>query len=579
MRTNILLFLFIFLPSVSISQPYFQKITSGDIVNTQNYNHTAASADYDNDGDLDIVVTGLNDNCSGCNINILFYRNDGDGNFTRIYDNAIAQTSVRSQGLAWADYDNDGWMDLFICCIENTRNKLFHNDGNGNFTEVTSGEIVTELNSSQFCAWADYDKDGWLDIYVTNRYGTYSNRLYKNNGDGTFTKILSGSIANDIAESRGCAWGDYDNDGWPDLYVTNYSGQNDFLYHNNQDGTFSRIFNVPMVNVNSWASAAQWIDFDNNGVLDLYVTNNDRNNTHYYNHGNGNFTVNNSLPSNDGKGYGFTSGDYDNDGLTDLFICNINNLNKLYKNNGASMFTKVTNEIISQEGNNSTTSSLFDYNMDGKLDLIVTNRFGYLYNYLYKNIGNTGNYITVKLNGCTSNRNAIGAKITVHTGNMKQYKEVSSSWDTQNYLWPHFGIGNYNMIDSLIVEWPSDQITKYYNFDGNRIVSVDECLGIIGINEEVSNVNNYELYQNYPNPFNPITNIKYEIPSSGHVTLKVYDILGNEIASLVNEYKQTGSHQVKFDIQNSGIELSSGLYFYRLSDGINIISKSMLLIK
>ena len=345
MKTILILFIAFYLPATINPQTYFQKISTGPIVNTMNYNNMTAGGDYDNDGDIDIVESAYNDNCPECLNPLLFFRNEGDGNFSRIYDNAVAQASVSGSGLAWGDYDNDGWLDLFVCGTVNSRNKLFHNEQNGNFTEVTSGEIVTELNSSQACGWSDYDKDGWLDIFVANRYGIHNNRLYKNNGNGTFTKILEGSIVNDISESRGCAWGDYDNDSWPDLFVVNYEGRNDFLYHNDHNGNFTKITSVPMANDGLWGSCAEWIDFDNNGYMDLYVTNNNGNNKLYCNHGDGYFTLSNSLPYTDVNSYGFSWGDYDNDGFTDLFTCGKNSANKLFKNNDSSSVYEIWNEI------------------------------------------------------------------------------------------------------------------------------------------------------------------------------------------------------------------------------------------
>ncbi len=560
------------------SQPYFQKITNGPVVNTLNLSNCNATGDFDNDGDLDIVVSTFNDNCETCSNPLLLYRNDGNGNFERIMNNAISQSSVIGTGLAWGDYDNDGFLDLFICGSINSKNKLFHNEGDENFTEITTGEIVNEINSSQSCGWSDYNKDGWLDLFVANRYGQ-SNRLYKNNGNGTFTRITAGGIVNDIGDSRNCAWGDYDNDGWPDLFVLNYSGINDFLYHNNKDGTFSRIVSGPIVNDGLWGTACQWSDYDNNGFLDLFVTNcgSGQHNRLYYNQGGGIFTLNNSLLSLEGNTYGFSWGDYNNDGLTDLFVCNNNHVNTLYKNNGGSMFTKVLNEIVGQEGNKSINSSLSDFNNDGKLDLFVTNRFEYPYNYLYKNIGNTGNYLTVRLNGCFSNKSGIGARIRLVMGDSQAIKDVSSGngYDSENSLWPHFGLGDIEKIDSLIVSWPSETESKFVNIQSNQILTISECQGIIEINNVTSQAIIYKLYQNYPNPFNPTTRINFSIPKQGFVSIKIYDVMGKEVMTLVNEQKSPGSYEVDFN----GSKFSSGVYFYRIDAGEFRDLRRMVLIK
>jgi len=582
MKTLILLFTIIFIPEISFPQTFFEKETTGAIVQNFNFNHIMAWGDYDNDNDQDVMINGLNDQCSTCYMPIIFLRNEGNGNFIRIYDNPIAQTFITGSGMAWGDYDNDGWLDLFICATLNARNRLFHNDGNGNFTEILTGVIVTEMNSSQSCNWVDYNKDGWLDLYVTNRYGIYSNRLYKNNGDGTFTKILSGSIVNDIGESRGSTWGDYDNDGWPDLFVVNFGGQNDFLYHNNGNGTFTRIFNLPMVNYAAWGSSCHWVDFDNNGWIDLFVTNNNSANRLYYNHGDGNFTLSNSLLSRKVNGLGFTWGDYDNDGLTDLFLCDWYGTNTLYKNQGGSMFVRVSNEIPSQEGLHSSTAAFTDIDLDGKLDLLVANRLDNPFNYQYNNIGNTGNYLTIQLKGHASNKNGVGAKIKIVIGNTPQYKELllgSNGHNSGSTLWPHFGIGNNQGVDSIIVNWPSGAVTRSGYVNGNRIVIIDEDFGVIGINEENITAVQYNLYQNFPNPFNPSTKIKFEIAKNSFTELSIYDVNGRKIETLVNEFKRPGSYEIEFNSNNSVRNLSSGIYFYKLSAGDYVSTQKMILIK
>jgi hypothetical protein len=140
-----------------------------------------------------------------------------------------------SFGAAWADYDNDGFLDLFVA-NQNQKNFLYHNNGDGTFTKITSGAIVNDIGYSWGAAWADYDNDGSIDLFVANGPPSGSGQndfLYRNNGDGTFTKITTGSLVNDGAAGDGCAWGDFNNDGFPDLFVTNLNDQNNLLYRNN----------------------------------------------------------------------------------------------------------------------------------------------------------------------------------------------------------------------------------------------------------------------------------------------------------------------------------------------------------
>jgi len=578
MKTTTIIFIAVFLPNILSSQPYFQKITNGTIVNTLTKGNISAWGDYDNDGYQDVVVSVANDNCETCTYPLQFYKNNGEG-FTRIYDNEIAQTSVTGSGIAWADYDNDGWLDLFVCGTNNSRNKLFHNDGSGNFTLVTSGIIVNDIYSwSQACAWADYNKDGLIDLFVANR-DNERNFLYKNTGEGNFVKVVSGSIVNDIGASRSCSWGDFDNDGWPDLFVLNYEGQNDYLYHNNAGESFTKITDLPMVNDNRWGNSCGWTDFDNNGYLDLFVTNNSSNNSLFLNNGNGDFSLSNAEITMEGNSHGFTFGDYNNDGYEDLFICNRNRHNTLFRNNGGTSFTKITNEIISLEGGSSSIApSMVDIENDGRSDMFVTNRFSIPYNYLYKNYGITGSYITIKLKGCVSNRFGIGARIMLSADGHQQTKEVTSGtgWGSQCALWPHFGLGEATNIDTLIVYWPSDSVSRLINIPVNQTVTIHECGSeVIGINNNVINNSDYSLEQNYPNPFNPVTNLKFGILNTGFVSLKIYDALGKEVMTLVNDIRSAGRYEVEFD----GSNLTSGIYFYKLESGNFISTRKMTLIK
>lgn len=579
MKTITFIFIAIILPNILSSQPFFQKITDGPIVNTLTKGNISAWGDYNNDGYQDVVISVANDNCETCTYPLYFYKNNGEGNFTRITDNAIAQTSVVGSGVAWADYDNDGWLDLFVCGTNNSRNKLFHNEGNGNFSEVMTGIIVNDVYTwSQACAWADYNKDGFIDLFVANR-NNERNFLYKNNGEGNFEKIMTGSIVNDIGASRSCSWGDFDNDGWPDLFVLNYEGQNDYLYHNNGDETFTKIINLPMVNDNRWGNSCGWADFDNNGYLDLFVSNNSSNNSLFLNHGNGDFSLSNAEITMEGNSHGFTFGDYNNDGYEDLFICNRNRHNTLFRNNGGTSFTKITNEIISLEGGSSSIApSMVDIDNDGRSDMFVTNRFSIPYNYLYKNYGTTGNSITIKLKGCVSNRSGIGARIRIVADGHQQIKEVSSGtgWGSQCALWPHFGLRDATIIDSLIINWPSDSVSKLIDIPVNQTITVNECgTEVTGFNNDLISNTQYNLFQNYPNPFNPTTLISYILREYQFTKLKVFDILGKEVASLVNEIQSPGPYSVRFD----GAGLPGGIYFYKLESGNFITTRKMTLLK
>jgi photosystem II stability/assembly factor-like uncharacterized protein/uncharacterized protein YuzB (UPF0349 family) len=549
----------------------FQKVTSGSIVNLINSGHSAAWADLDNDGDQDVVVTSFNNNCSTCENQLLMFTNNGDGTFSRVINNAITNQSGVTTGLAWGDYNNDGWPDLYVCSLAGGKNFLFKNNGDGNFTKITSGDIANIGGMSESCSWGDYNRDGWLDLFVANK-DNYNDFLFKNNGNGTFTRITTGEIVNDGLYSRGCAWGDYDNDGWPDLYVVTYQGQNDILYRNNQDGGFTKITTGPEVNTPTWGFMCQWVDYDNDMDMDLFVTSNPTNKL-YRNNGDGSFTFIDNVLTQEGNSYGFTWADFNNDGYQDLYTVNESRNNTFFKGTGTS-FVKLNYEITNQEGSYSSEASSVDINNDGRLDLFVTNRFNN-YNFLYKNISYGSNYITFYLTGCNlSNKSAIGAKINIYKGSFRATREISGGRYSQDMLWQHFGLGQISNLDSVVIRWPSGARKKLVNVPANQRVILDECsTGIIQNSNAVPVA--YSLSQNYPNPFNPTTKIKFSIPKSGFAELKIYDNLGREINTLVSTNLNSGIYETEFD----GSGLSSGIYFYQLRAGEFIETKRMVLTK
>jgi len=224
----------------------FTPITAGAMVNDGGFSAGGSWGDYDNNGDLDLFVANANGEDN------FLYQNNGEGTITRIIIGEIVNDSGRSFGSSWGDYDNDGDLDLFVVNAADQGvgedNFLYQNNGDPEgtgqvtFTRIITGAIVNDRGTSRGSSWADYDNDGDLDLFVANFgfVGAEDNFLYQNNGDGTFTPIISGAIVNDSGRSFGSSWGDYDNDGDLDLFVAN-AGEDNFLYQNNGDGTFTPI--------------------------------------------------------------------------------------------------------------------------------------------------------------------------------------------------------------------------------------------------------------------------------------------------------------------------------------------------
>ncbi len=246
----------------------FTKIFNGDPVQDRDYHSTPVIGDYDNDGALDLLVTAGVGAVSPTRSR--FYHNLGDGTFTLATGGGVANQAGYFDAGASGDYDNDGLLDLVQVEDSSQTMVMWHNRGEGLFTRVTSSPW--NLSGAGAVFFADYDNDGWLDLLVT---GTGSiNYLFHNEGHGAFRRILTNSVATDQwpGGSECATWGDYDNDGLPDLFITGDNGSPNRLYHNNGDGTFTR---VPSAMDSRPAGAdsltCAWGDYDNDGYLDLFV--------------------------------------------------------------------------------------------------------------------------------------------------------------------------------------------------------------------------------------------------------------------------------------------------------------------
>ncbi len=462
----------------------FTKITTGAIVNDDGISTSCAWGDYDNDGDLDLFVA--NAGFSSAGENNFLYQNNGNDSFTRITEGAIVNDGGYSRGSSWGDYDNDGDLDLFVANSGQQYNFLYQNNGNSNgsgqvsFTKITAGAIVNDHGNFFGSSWGDYDNDSDLDLFVANAFGE-NNFLYRNNGNGSFTRIREGAIVTDGGNSSGCAWGDYDNDGDLDLFVANDLGQNNFLYQNNGNGTFTKITSGAIVNDGGNSRGGSWGDYDNDGDLDLFVANFDgQNNFLYQNNGNGSFTriTDGAIVNDGGNSYGSSWGDYDNDGDLDLFVANYNQNSFFYQSNGNGSFTKITEGAIVNDGGFSSGSSWGDYDNDGDLDLFVANGLGS--NSLYQNNGNSNHWINIRLVGAVSNTAAIGAKVkikaTIGGKSVWQMQEISGQTGgaSQNSLNAEFGLGTATMIDSIRVQWPSGLVQDTTNVVVNQFLTITE---------------------------------------------------------------------------------------------------------
>ena len=337
-----------------------------------------------------------------------------------------------------------------------------------------TGSIVTAGGKGNACAWGDYDNDGYLDLYVCN--ADQNNFLYHNNGNGTFTRITTGPAVVNTGNSQGCAWGDYDNDGYLDLFVTR-SGANSLLLHNNRNGTFTLVTNGPVANDNPGGPCA-WGDYDNDGFLDLIATG--TTNHLYHNNGDGTFTrVSTGIVVTDPVGYNGCCAwaDYDNDGWLDLFIPIIGAQNLLYHNNGDGTFTKITSGSVVNDGN-ALCCAWADIDKNGFPDLFTGGAS--VPGHVYRNNGNSNNWLAVQCLGRVSNRSAIGTKIrvqaTIHGRTVRQLREISGGGDLgcQNEMSAGFGLGDATNAEVVRIEWPSGIVQEFSNVATKQFFTVKE---------------------------------------------------------------------------------------------------------
>jgi enediyne biosynthesis protein E4 len=499
--------------------------------------------DYDNDGWLDIYLTNgtrLGEKwAEGRAPTSQLFKNNRDGTFTNVTEKSgLARTGWQT-GVCVGDYDNDGFDDLF-CCFWG-HNILFHNNSDGTFTDVTlkAGIYDEQIRWGAGCTFLDYDRDGHLDLFVCHYIKLDpaqtpgpadppvcqwkgipvmcgprgltgdTNVLFHNNGDGTFTDVSekAGILKPGPRYSITAVSYDFDNDGWPDIYVA-VDSEASILYHNNHDGTFTDIAVIAgcAYSENGHEQAGMGVgvgDYDCDGWFDIFKTNfaDDTCNL-YHNNGDGTFSdvtfssgvgINNRYVA---WGCGFI--DYDNDGWSDVIQINghvypeidthdigqvYKNPRLVYRNLGNGQFK----DVSSQMGPGITTpfssrgAAFGDYDNDGDVDVLVLN-MNDVPSLLRNDGGNKQNWIKLKLIGTTCNRTAIGARVRVVTGTHIQMNEVhsGSSVMSQGDLRLHFGIGKAQIIDRIEVKWPTTQkIERFLHVKPNQILTIKEGGGII----------------------------------------------------------------------------------------------------
>ena len=647
-----------------------------------------AWVDFNNDGLPDLYVP-----TSGSSANKL-YKNNGNGTFTEVAASVGLNDLTNTITCTWADFDNDGDLDL-LTTAQGAGAKLWRNNLRPNndtsFTDITASAGIN-LTNAQMSAWADYNLDGFLDFYSPVASTSSPDALYRNNQNATFSNVADSAGLNHqvsgISE-QGMAWGDHNRDGLPDIFIGSLTGQS-FFHRNNGNGTFTET--AAGLGFQGTARGAQWVDFNNDGLWDLSIAGYSGSTAVpvklFKNNGDGTFTdVAAAAGITDGViSWGVTWADYDNNGYEDLFVDAFGQSTScvLYRNNGNGTLTNVTNEA-GLAGLTQLSTVWGDYDGDGDMDLYGAGT-GTTGNRLFRNNGDsTRKWLEINLAGTSSNRSGVGAQIEVHAGPLHMIREVNTGvgYRSQNMLTAHFGLGTNALADSIIVFWPnpSHARTVWHNVTANQVLTLSEHQAaphivaypdtltlvaansyfdtlwvrntgdatlfidsiytsrndtlanhliisrrrfslapgdsgsvvlneVIGINRPlyqfaeslfvlsndpvipmthvvlrgdyspIGSVNRttlwqFALYQNSPNPFNPTTTVRFEIGGAGFVSLTVFDVLGREVATLVNEEMRPGRYERTWD----GRAMGSGVYFYRLQAGEFVACRKLLLLK
>ena len=500
---------------ISTLRPAFIDVLDESGIKREKGLRGASWADYDNDGYLDLLLGGNT---------AKLYRNNGNGTFKDVTKKTGISSGPTIMGVL-GDYDNDGCPDLYLTAYGPLTDRLYHNNCNGTFTDITQKAGIKKESYNGFgAAWADYDNDGYLDLYVAN-YGTHlfsetkyisePNILYHNNRNGTFTDVIQKSgvsgvnecelVSNYIPrnatiigphkESFQPIWFDYNNDGKIDLFIATDRGVSP-LYKNNGNGTFSETTSKAGLCRLGTGMGVTVGDYNDDGSLDIYVTNFGANYL-WRNNGNGTFSelaaeTQMADPLSISWGAGFF--DYDNDSNLDLYVVNGAvpyvdgknegefgkiKLDKLYRNQGDGTFL----DVAEQEGINGDYSkgaaAFGDYNNDGFTDMIITTNYLTENNSqvkLYKNQGNKNHWLTIQLVGTKSNRDSVGARIRLTASGKTQIREVisGSSFISQNSLWQTFGLGKSKVVDKIEIRWPSGIKQVVRNIKTNQKVVITE---------------------------------------------------------------------------------------------------------
>jgi len=521
------------LPSILLGQILFEnKATQAGIDHFYDVPGIAGGVsffDFDDDGWDDITLA------SEKGQPIAFYKNN-NGIFQKL--SPLVDHEEESKQVLWVDFDNDGDKDLYVATFDGA-NRLYKNTGNLNLVDITfeSGLPLDEHRTFGAC-WGDYNRDGWLDLYYGERKFPIGvipneNRLFLNNADGTFTEKTLSSGTQDPGRIPFCSsFLDYNNDGWPDIYTANDRRARNTLLRNKGNGTFVDVSNISRSGIRMEAMCVAVGDYDHNGWSDIYITDIPDGNTLLQNQGEA--LVFGEIVFEDkaeeagvgfyGNGWGANFLDGDNDGDLDLYVCaspsgDATVTSKFYVNENLDSFSELS---VGFAGDTvmSYSNAVGDYNQDGFPDIIVQNNSDAKAQ-LWRNQEGPNNWLGVKLQGVLSNRDGIGTKMEIYSGGRYQmrYTHCGIGFMGQNSSVELIGLADLFVVDSIRISWPTGHVDLLENINANQRILIVEGSTTEGEIYVASDVNIVTVdakdilasqveVEIYPNPSASILHIK-----------------------------------------------------------------------
>ncbi|WP_420573140.1 FG-GAP-like repeat-containing protein [Kordia sp.] len=554
------------------AQAYFenQANTLGvdDFSGTTYLGNGISFCDYNNDGWDDITIATQ----SGDPLKI--YKNNGDGTYT-LETTLVPNNNARQKQVIWVDFDNDGNKDLYVSSdIDGSR--LYRNNGTALIDITIASGLPTAVQENFGASWGDYNNDGYLDVFLCNRglTGPQPNYLYKNNGDGTFSNVSTAAGIDNGSHLSFCsAFFDYNNDGWQDIYMANDKlNTTNILYRNNGDGTFTDVSEASGTNIAIDAMSVTIGDFDGDSWFDIYVTNGIPGNYLLRNNGDGTFT---NVASQTGAmfesiAWGSVFLDAENDGDLDLYVSgSFDGSNPMflsaafYTNNGSSSYAIESSSGFENDEAESYSNAIGDTDNDGFPEIIVNNSGGDNI-FLWKNeTTSSNNWLKVNLEGVASNKQGIGATIELNSGGSSQYRYTvcGEGYIAQNSETEFFGIGTNTNIDYLKITWLGGVEDIFYNVTPNQTLNIVEGSSPLST-EEFESRNKIQVYPN---------------PTTGKIWIRTNENKPYEYVIFDSKGTQVKKGQT---IQQNHIDismLSSGYYLLKIMGEKNVFNKKIML--